>query len=132
MEHQHDHHHSEHQSSADSYKPLFIILGGIIVAVIIIQTMRNEASLFDAMRIFMGLFFITFGFFKTLDWKGFADAYADYDIVAKRSSVYAYLYPLIELSLGVFYLLNIYLIAVSSITVIVLVFHTVNILKNAF
>ena len=73
---------------------------------------------------------VVFGFFKMLDWKGFADAYADYDIVAKRSRFYAFVYPAIELSLGILYLSNVYFIIVNSITVIVMGVSSIGVIQT--
>jgi copper chaperone CopZ len=56
-----------------------------------------------AMHDFMGGFFILFGTLKVLSWKKFAESYGQYDPLAMRSSVYAYLYPAIEVFLGVVY-----------------------------
>jgi len=130
MEKHNNRNHVEHQSVSTTYTPLWIVLGGILVGVIAIQFFRNETGFTNAMRLFMGLFFVTFGFFKTLDWRGFTSAYAEYDIVAKRSSIYAYVYPLIELSLGVAYLSNSYLIAVNIITVVIMGIGSIGVIKT--
>ena len=52
----------------------------------------------------MAGFFIVFSFFKLLDLNGFADSYAMYDIVAIRIKAYGFIYPFIELALGLAYL----------------------------
>jgi hypothetical protein len=57
-----------------------------------------------AMNAFMGGFFVVFSFFKLLNIHGFGDAYRSYDIVASGLPFYGYLYPFIELTLGVCYL----------------------------
>ena len=56
---------------------------------------------------FMGLFFCFFAFFKLLDVPAFAKGYRGYDIPAKYFPIWGYIYPFVELSLGVLYLLNI-------------------------
>ena len=81
------------------------------------------------MRVFMGLFFLVFGFFKILDWKGFADAYAGYDIVAARSRTYAFIYPLIELSLALLYLTNTAPLPTNIITVVVMTISSIGVAK---
>lgn len=55
---------------------------------------------------FMGIFFLVFGGFKIINLKGFAEAYAIYDLIAKRFKLYALFYPFIELILGFLYLLR--------------------------
>jgi phage shock protein PspC (stress-responsive transcriptional regulator) len=54
----------------------------------------------------MAAFFLMFAFFKLINLEQFAEAYSMYDIIAKRAYWYGYLYPFIELGLGVAYLLN--------------------------
>ena len=130
MKNHNNHKHIEHQLTPTTYKPLWMVLGGILVGVIVIQAIRGEASFTDAMRIFMGLFFLIFGFFKMLDWKGFVSTYVEYDIVAKRSNIYAYIYPLIELSLGVAYLLGIYFITVNIITVVIMGVSSIGVIQT--
>lgn len=51
----------------------------------------------------MGFFFLGFAFFKLLDISRFADAFATYDIVARRSRAYALAYPWLELTLGLLF-----------------------------
>ena len=55
---------------------------------------------------FMGGFFVIVSFLKFIDWKGFAKRFAMYDILAKRSRFYAYIYPIIELAIGISFLLK--------------------------
>lgn len=81
------------------------------------------------MRLFMGLTLMTFGYFKLLDWSAFADAYAGYDILAKHSRAYAYLYPLIELGLGMMYLINQYPSIINTITIIVMSVSAVGVIQ---
>jgi len=66
--------------------------------------MRGYLDPMAMMNDFMGIFFIVFGAIKLINWSGFAQAYKIYDIIAQRSTTYAYIYPLIELGLGLAYL----------------------------
>jgi len=52
------------------------------------------------MEVFMGGFFLVFSFFKFLDLRGFVRSYTMYDLLAKRSIAYAWIYPFLELALG--------------------------------
>jgi len=113
------HHESEHshteKTSLRTFIPLIIIFGVIILITGILQW-KSGGDMMIAMKNFMGVFFLVFGLFKILNWKGFVSAYMMYDIVAKRSRVYAYLYPVIELVLGVLYLLSISLLLTNIVT----------------
>ena len=61
---------------------------------------------YSAMADFMGSFFLVFGIFKAINLNGFAEAYATYDIIAKEVFWYGYLYPFIEIGLGISYLIG--------------------------
>ena len=56
------------------------------------------------MNYFMAGFFIVFSFFKFLNLTAFADSYSMYDLLAKRVNAYGFVYPFIELALGIAYL----------------------------
>ena len=57
----------------------------------------------EAMYDFMGAFFLVFGMLKVVSWPSFATNFHGYDPLAAKCKAYAYLYPLIELFLGVAY-----------------------------
>ena len=48
----------------------------------------------------MGGFFLVFSFFKFLDIRGFAASYRSYDLLAKAVPAYGFIYPFLELALG--------------------------------
>jgi len=81
---------------------------------------------------FMGGFFIVVSILKFLDWKGFAKAFAMYDIVAKRSKPYAYVYPVIEFALGLAFLFSFQIIAAAWVTFAVMSIGTVGVAGNLF
>jgi copper chaperone CopZ len=53
---------------------------------------------------FMGGFFLVFGGLKLLDLRGFVSAYAMYDLLAARVTAYGWVYPFLEVTLGLGYL----------------------------
>ena len=99
-------------------KPLFIILGYISVTSILLN-FRNWNST-NAMLDFMGLFYIIFSFFKILDIKGFSTSFKMYDPLAKKITIYGYLYPFIEILLGLMFLTRIEVNIALLITIIIL------------
>lgn len=117
------------QQYLKEYIPLIIILAVILALDFGWQSYTGQVELRTSLRLFMGLFFLLFGFFKTLDWKGFVMAYAEYDVVAKRSKTYAYLYPAIEIALGLLFLLNIYPFAVNLFTLIIMIVSSVGVIQ---
>ena len=86
--------------------------------------MHGEFTLHRFMPNFMAGFFLIFSFFKLLDLAGFASSYAMYDLLAKRVYNYGFIYPFIELGLGIAYLIKPNSLLVNSITLIVMVFSS--------
>ena len=56
------------------------------------------------MHDFMGFFLVSFAMLKLFDPPGFADGFHMYDLLARRVRAYGFVYPFIELGLGLGYL----------------------------
>lgn len=112
------------------YKPLLITIAFIGFVCAIVQFPFVEFSFGIFMRHFMAGFFIVFSFFKLLDLNGFVKAFKMYDLLGKRSNIWAYLYPFIELLLGVLFLLGVYTTHVSLVTIVVLSISTVGVVNS--
>ena len=78
----------------------------------------------------MAGFFITFSFFKLLNLKAFAETYSMYDIVAKRIKAYGFIYPFIELALGIAFLTRFNPIATNIATLIVMSISIIGVLQS--
>lgn len=102
------------------FVPLIIIFTVVIAITLVLNYFVFEPSPMRGMQLFMGVFFIVFGGFKVVKLKGFAEAYPDYDLIAMRSKAYAYIYPFIEVGLGVLYLLGMWLLFANIITLIIM------------
>lgn len=89
-----------------TYKPLLLVFAYILLVTFAVEIANGAFVLHRFMPNFMAGFFLVFSFFKLLDLVGFASSYAMYDVLAKRFSLYGYLYPFIELGLGIAYLLH--------------------------
>lgn len=87
------------------FLPLIIIFSSITLITLIHQFYYGW-HLEDGIRVFMASFFLVFGTFKVINLAGFAEAYSMYDLVAKQFFWYGYIYPFLELTLGVAYLLK--------------------------
>src|ERR1700722_18931896 len=72
------------------------------------------------MNFFMAGFFLLFSFFKFLNLQGFAKAYQTYDLIAKKFPFWGYLYPGIELVLGIGYLLQVCPLTINLISLIIM------------
>ncbi len=103
-------HHSETTMQAKSwfetYRPILLIFAYITGITLLIQLTNHHFMFMQWMQHFMAGFFLTFSFFKMLDLKGFAESYAMYDVVAKRIPAWGYVYALLELALGIAYVVN--------------------------
>lgn len=108
------------QKNAQTYRPLIILLGYLLAVMGAVAIAQGRFDAMEAMRLFMGGFFIAFSFFKMLDLRGFADAYRSYDLVAKAVPGYGFVYPFIELGLGLAYLANVQPTLVNAVTAIVM------------
>jgi cation transport ATPase len=123
MNHENHNDHSSHINHQDSnitkeYIKFILIMFTITVASIVHANLLGM-TLMQFLESFMGVFFIVFAGFKIFQLKEFAYGFQSYDLLAKRSLVYAYLYPFIQLSLGLVYLLGFGNISVDIVVVVV-------------
>lgn len=125
MDH-HTHIYSPGETTAKDYLAFIGILLGIFVASFVYVYFWGTFDTPNFMRVFMGVFFLVFAAFKLLDLPGFVMSYIGYDIVAKKFTAYAYVYPFLELALAVGYFFDLpnvnwftlVLMAVGSVGVI--------------
>jgi hypothetical protein len=115
--------------TTETYRPLILIFGYLLLSVILVQLSQNSWDVVEAMAHFMGGFFLVFSFFKFLDLQKFADAYASYDIIAKRARAYGFAYPFIELLLGAAYLGGVLPLLTNTVTLIVMGLSTVGVVQ---
>ncbi len=115
-----------------TYKPLFIIVGLILLVSVFATAQEGGAKEF--MQNFMAGFFLVFSGLKLLDVAGFARGYAKYDLLAARMPLYGYVYPFIELSLGLLYLSYGAEFSLNIFTMILMIFSgigvTIKVLKK--
>lgn len=110
--------------------PLFLIFAYLVGTVLISELAIGEWDGMRAMQHFMGGFFIVFSFFKLLDLNGFASSFQMYDPIAKHSKPFGFLYPFIELGLGVGFLLSFNLSLLSLTTLIILGIGTIGVART--
>ena len=89
------------------YIKFSLIVLGIITVSYLLYGYGEAQGIPEYMRWFMGVFMATFATFKFIGYKMFIATFAKYDIVAQRFGLYGKLFPFIELSLALLYLLNI-------------------------
>lgn len=107
--------------------PLFLIFGYIITTSILlnIQAWRTTEFMLD----FMGLFYIVFSFFKLLDLKGFPESFRMYDPLAKVFPIYGWVYPFIEIALGLLFLFRLQTQLALIVTLVVLGLTTIGVTR---
>ncbi|GAA3603029.1 cation transporter [Flavivirga amylovorans] len=118
----------EKKSELKQLFPLFLIFGYITIASILINYRPWNGTGF--MLDFMGLFYIVFSFFKLLDLKGFPESFEMYDPLAKVMPVYSWVYPFIELALGIMFLMRIQIPIALIITLAILGITTIGVTKT--
>ena len=116
--------------SVGTYKPLIIIVSFLIGTTLLVQYPFDTFSWQVWMRHFMAGFFLVFSFFKLLNIEGFAQSYRMYDILAIRWKMWGYIYPFIELALGILYLINVAPFFTNFSTLVILGFSSIGVIQS--
>lgn len=101
------------------FAPLIVIFSVIVLISLCFVLLGGNTWMFG-MQIFMGLFFVIFGGLKMMKLKAFAEAYSMYDVIAMKSKIYGFIYPFIEIFLGLAYLASWQLNYINYITLVVM------------
>jgi copper chaperone CopZ len=115
-------------SKVKQLQPLFIILFYLATTVIFLnyKDWNPREMMFD----FMGLFFIVFSFFKMLDLKNFPTSFSMYDPLAEKILFYGWVYPFIEIALGLMFLVRFELNIALYVTIVILGITTFGVTKT--
>lgn len=116
--------------SKNSYFPIFLIFGYIGGISFLVQIVRDSFSWMQWMAHFMAGFFFAFSFFKLMNLKGFAQGYSSYDIVAKRFGVWGYIYPFVELGLGIALLTGLNPLVTNTIAFVVMAVSSIGVIQS--
>lgn len=119
MEH-HEHHMVESENSPKEIVKFILVIAGITAVSWILYLNFGQTGLTEYLNWFMGVFFAVFASFKFIGYKMFVMMFAGYDVIAKRSKIYAHAYPFIEASLAIVYLFNLLPTARDWITLVVM------------
>jgi copper chaperone CopZ len=118
------------EKSINTYKPLILIVSFIAGVSLLTQYPFAGFSAMLWMQHFMAGFFIVFAFFKMLNISGFASSYKMYDVVAARWGTWGYIYPFVELALGVMYLINFNPMLTNILTIVVLGVSSIGVIES--
>lgn len=116
--------------SVKTYFPLILVVSYIIMGTLMTMFLIGDWSLMFGMRMFMGLFFLGFAFFKLLDIPGFAMSYMSYDVVAVKWMKWGYVYPFIELCLGIWFVSGWRMLEASILTAVIMGVSLVGVIKS--
>jgi copper chaperone CopZ len=122
--------HLEKKSIWQLYKPVFLIFIYLVVICSGIELANQPFILLRWMNHFMAGFFIIFSFFKLLDVKAFANSYAMYDVVAKKWSIWGFIYPFVEFSLGISLIMNFMPVVTNWAVLLVMTISLIGVLQT--
>lgn len=117
------------EPKAATYFPILLILA-YLTGISVWTFWESQFDLSVGMATFMGGFFLVFSFFKFLDLSGFAQSFSSYDVIAGRWTGFGYVYPFVELALGIAYVVGLNPLVTNSVTVFVMSVGTVGVVKS--
>lgn len=124
------HHTNDAEASKVSYYPIFLIFSYITGATLLIQLTNTSFNFMQWMSHFMAGFFFVFSFFKLMNLKAFAEGYRTYDVIANKAPVYGFVYPFIELLLGMAYLANFSPLYTNVVALVVMSVSTIGVVNS--
>jgi hypothetical protein len=119
-----------HKKNIFVYYPIFLITAYILGVTFINSIQEQTINWQQWMNQFMAGFFLVFSAFKLLDLNGFATGYATYDLLSKRWFTYGYIYPFLELGLGLLYLTEAYPMFTQICTIIIMGFSSLGVINS--
>ncbi len=95
-----------------AYQPVIVIVSSSLTGALAL----SYAGL-SFMPVFMGLWFLIFGFIKLFDLKGFVQSFSQYDLITKKYPLYGRSFPFIESGLGLCFLAGLtdFLVLIAAI-----------------
>lgn len=107
---------------ASPSKKEFLKLVGILVFLMVSASLMSTLSGFNGMewiRWFLGGFMIIFGGLKLVGIEVFVKVFPLYDLIAKRFPPYKYAYSLIQVVLGMLFLLGLFPVFRDLVTIVI-------------
>ncbi len=104
------------------YVPLIVVFSFIGLSSSIYVALLGNTEL-NWLNAIMGFFFLYFALFKLLDLPGFVEGYHEYDLIARRVKWYGWVYPFIEVTLALLYLLGVATIGLYLFTILITVIN---------
>ncbi len=124
----------QQESLIVQYKPLIVIV--CLISLVTIAVAARDFSVAgyvdtsSAMMNFMAGFFLVFSGLKLMDIAGFARGYGMYDLLAAKVPAYGYVYPLLELALGLAYLTRFQMHTTNVVTLVLMTFSALGVARS--
>lgn len=96
--------HAPRKSAVNALKPYWPLIAALGLSLVLALAVTGTVAGMGFMNAAMAFFLIFLGFLQMLDLKGYARAFAQYDLVAAKLPAYGLAYPFIEVALGLAYL----------------------------
>lgn len=109
-------------TSIGDYWPLFCLVAVTLLAGFALAAGFGTITMRTVMHGYMGVFLCVFALLKLFDLEGFTDGFHMYDLLAKRVRSWGYVYPFVELTLGLAYLAFVAPVVVYVATIVVFLF----------
>ena len=106
---------------------------GMLVFIALSATLMSTLISFnwvDWLRWFVGSLLLVFGGLKLISFESFLEVFPRYDPLAARFKWYSYIYPLVEVLLGIFYILDLAPGARYVVTFITVAFGLIGMITN--
>jgi len=112
------------------YTPLISMVSLCVGFTVLMHFVRGYHDMIAVMHDLMGSLLVVFAVIKMIRWQGFVTAFRKYDPVAKKSNMYAVVYPLVELLLGCAYLFHIMPLLTYVFTIILSSINAIGVWKE--
>lgn len=114
----------------ETYKPIIIVFAYLAGLTLLIEVSLSAFEPMRWMRHFMAGFFLVFSFFKMLDLSSFASSYSTYDVVAKKWYSWGFVYPFVELLLGILFLTNFDILFTNAAAMLVMGVSAIGVIQT--
>ena len=116
-------------------KHSLILISFIFISVFLINYIYIKISKKNTKNIktnFMGSILTLFGLAKLYDLKKFSNIFQQYDIISKYIPIYSYIYPFIEIILGIHYIKNKNINVINKFTISIMLISIISVFMSLY
>lgn len=114
----------------ETYKPIILLFTYITGITFLVEFYATSFHWMHLMTNFMAGFFLVFSFFKLLNLSSFASSYSTYDVVAKKWYAWGYIYPFVELILGILFLTQFQMLVTNAATFVIMGISSIGVIQS--